>query len=786
MIMIAKILVDIKSKNVDKTYDYLVPEKYWDILETGSRVIVPFGNRKVMGFCLEIAKTSEYLKELKEIESVLDMESYLTPELIDLAKTMRDDASSTLIITLETMLPTALKVVYRPKLEVVNREHMDQKLSALFEYSDEVSLDNVPQELYGTIKKELNKQYIRQIYDIKPRNKSLAHKYVKLTKKVPDEKVSDKQKLIIDYLLSKKENQSLKKKIEEDLGITESSIKTLEKHGYVNIFFKEVYRKVEPLYKSEKKDIVLNEEQTFAYNRIINSFGSYHTFLLHGVTGSGKTEIYIKAMKKMIEMNKTVIFLVPEISLTPMMMSRFKAEFGGDIAMLHSGLSVLDKYDEWRRIVHRQAKIVVGARSACFAPLKDLGLVIVDECHEATYKQDTSPNYYAVDVLHKRAKHHQATVILGSATPNIESYARSHKGYYELLNLENRAMNSKLPKIEVVDMKKEFKSGNTTNFSKLLQEEMRDRLEKGEQTILLINRRGYSNFMICRNCGHVFMCPNCDISLTYHEYSHSLKCHYCGHDEPLPKTCVKCGSEDLRYMGTGTQKIEDELHLLFPEARIIRMDNDTTRSKNAHEKLLHEFETSGDILLGTQMIAKGLDFPKVTLVGIIQADNNLFISDFRAAEKTFQLLMQVSGRSGRRDQEGKVVVQAFNPEHYAIKYACQTDYEGFYQYEMNLRKVARYSPFYYMIEMKVFGPNIRNVFYNGMEIVKYLKRSLADNVIVLGPAIPAVSRINNRYNCEIMIKYREAQNLNEVLGEVMDKFQINENYVSIDRFPDVG
>jgi len=784
--MIAKILVDIKSKNVDKTYDYLVPEKYFGIIEIGARVIVPFGNRKVMGFCLEIAQKSEYQKELKAIESVIDMESYLTPELISLADSMRMETSSMLIQILETMLPAALKVVYRPKLEMLDYHNMNDSLRSLFEYNEEILLDNVPQELYPIVKQEIKSQNIRQIYDIKPKNKALSHRYVKLTKKGLDGKVSEKQKKVLEYLFSKKNNESLVKNVVDDLEITESSIKTLEKNNYVNIFYKEVYRKVEPLYNLEKKEIILNDEQSNAYQSIISSFGVNHTFLLHGITGSGKTEIYIKAMRKAIELGKTVIFLVPEISLTPMMMSRFRAEFGDNVAMLHSGLSILEKYDEWRRIVHQQAKIVVGARSACFAPVNNLGLIIVDECHEATYKQESAPNYYALDVLNKRAKYHNSTLILGSATPNIESFARSHKGYYELLTLKKRAMNASLPKIEVVDMKKEFKSGNSSNFSRLLQEELASRLDRKEQSILLLNRRGYSNFMICRNCGHVFMCPNCDISLTYHEYSHSLKCHYCSHDEQLPKTCTKCGSEDLHYMGTGTQKAEDELHRLFPEAKIIRMDNDTTRTKNAHERLLHDFETSGDILLGTQMIAKGLDFPRVTLVGIIQADNNLFISDFRSAEKTFQLLMQVSGRSGRRITEGKVVVQAFNPDHYAIDYACRNDYVGFYNYEMNLRRIARYSPFYYMVVMKVLGPNIRNVFYNGMEVVKHLKRSLPENFIVLGPAIPVVRRINNRYNCEIMIKYKNIENLNDVLNEVMDKYQLNENYISIDRFPDVG
>ncbi|HPJ23421.1 MAG TPA: primosomal protein N' [Bacillota bacterium] len=782
--MIAKILVDIKSKNVDKTYDYIIPQKIERILEIGARVIVPFGNRNIMGFCLEIAENSDYQNPLKEIVSVLDVESYLTQELIDLAKEMREETSSLLIQILETMLPAALKVVYRPKVTVLDRDSLNANLAKVFEYSDDVLLDSIPTELLEIVKQEIKNQHLKQIYDITPRNKSLAFKYVALTTKEPVD-LSSKQMSVIDFL-KKKNKEEKKQTITKKLGISDSVINTLEKHGYVNTYYKEVYRDIDSIYKKEAKNIDLNEEQTVAYDQIIKQMGSSSTFLLHGVTGSGKTEIYIKAIKYAIKENKSVIFLVPEISLTPMMMSRFKAEFQEEVAMLHSGLSVLEKYDEWRRIAHGEAKIVIGARSACFAPVKNLGLIVIDECHESSYKQENAPNYYAVDVLQKRSHHNQAVLILGSATPNIESYARQVKGYYQLLSLNNRALNAKLPEVEVVDMKQEFISGNNDSFSVVLQKEIKDRLDRKEQVILLLNRRGYSNFIICRNCGHVIMCPNCDISLTYHEYSHSLKCHYCGHDEGLPKTCPKCGSEELRYMSSGTQKVESELHQLFPTAKIIRMDNDTTRTKNSHEKLLHEFEKNGDILLGTQMIAKGLDFPRVTLVGIIQADNNLYLSDFRASEKTFQLIMQVSGRAGRRDALGKVIIQAYNPEHYAIKYACASDYLGFYHHEMNIRRLAKYSPFYYMIELQVFGPNIRDVFYNGIEVVKYLKRELGNEVIVLGPAIPVVRRINNRYHCEIMVKYKESNKLNQVMSEIMENYQLSDNFIAIDRFPDVG
>ena len=783
--MIAKILVDIKAKNVDKTYDYFIPLEYNNILEIGARVIVPFGKRFVMGFCLEIAENSDYKKELKSIERIIDMESYLTEELIQLAKLIQIETSALLIKILETMLPAALKVVYRPKLKVINRDKLNDLVKPIFEFSEQVLLETVDKGIYSQVQKEIKNHNIKQVYEIKSKNKSLAFKYAKLTKKETG-KLTDKQSLVIDFLKKRKNNEANTSQIQKQLRITSSVINTLEKNGFLSTHYKEQYREITSLYKSENKNITLNEDQLKAYDRIFEELGNEKIFLLHGVTGSGKTEIYLKVIEKVIEKGQSVIFLVPEISLTPMMMTRFRSYFGKLVAMLHSGLSTLEKYDEWRRIVSKEARIIIGARSACFAPVENLGLVVIDECHESTYKQENTPNYYAVDVLKKRIKYHNAVMILGSATPNIDSYARQVKGYYELLDLPKRALNSTLPKIEVVDMKKEFISGNGSSFSIKLQEEIKKRLAKKEQVILLLNRRGHSNFVICRNCGHVFQCPNCDISLTYHEYSHSLKCHYCGHDEKIPKKCVKCDSEDLRYMGSGTQKVENELQALYPEAKIVRMDNDTTRKKHSHEKLLHDFENNGDILLGTQMIAKGLDFPNVTLVGIIQADNNLYVPNFRAPEKTFQLLMQVSGRAGRRGILGKVIIQAFNPNHYAIKFACDNDYLGFYHHEMRIRKLAKYSPFYYMIELKVFGPSMRDSFYNGIELVKYLRRNLNNNAIVLGPAIPVVRRINTKYICEIIIKYRELGNLNETLSEVLDKYQMNDNYIGIDRFPNIG
>ena len=782
--MIAQVLVDVKAKNVNKTYDYLIPEVFKDFIELGARVVVPFGNRKVMGFVLGFSETTDYSQDLKTITKVLDLESYLNSELIDLAKDISRESNTLLIRVLETILPSALKVVYKPKIKVINLDSITEKLKPIFLFQSQVYLDNIPLDKYHLINEEIKKNNLSQIYEIKEKQTNLSRKFVKRTEK-PFSKLTEKQLRVIEYL-EKLGKDELLQILAKNTDVSTSIIKTLEKNAYLEIYDKEVYRKVETLYQSKSGDINLNEIQQKVYQRIISFNNQEKIFLLHGVTGSGKTEIYLKAIEKAIDSGKNVLLLVPEISLTPMMISRFKSKFSSLVAALHSGLSAGEKYDEWRRIIRKEARIVIGARSACFAPLENIGLVIVDECHESSYKQTSGLIYYAVDILERRIKTHSCPLVLGSATPNIESYARAKKGYYELLEIKERALNSKMPKVEVVNMLNEFKNGNMEPFSVKLTDEINNRLNRKEQVILLINRRGFSNFIICRECGFVFKCPNCDISLTYHEFSHSLKCHYCNHEEKTPHQCTRCGSSELSFMGSGTQKIEKYLQENFPNAKVFRMDNDTTRKKNSHEILLNKFAKEGDILIGTQMIAKGLDFPKVTLVGIIQADSNLFVPDFRAPEKTFQLIMQVSGRAGRRNIEGQVIIQAMNPDHYAIKYACDNDYLGFYQYEMKIRRLARYSPFYYLINLMLSGKLIRDVFYAGIEVAKEIRREFGNKVTVLGPAIDQTIKINNRYLASVLIKYRDKEDLLDVINKVVDKYMNDDVFINVDNYPNVG
>ena len=461
-----------------------------------------------------------------------------------------------------------------------------------------------------------------------------------------------------------------------------SSFKNLEKQGLIRIEHHEVYRnpwKYE--YDIGKQPEVLTKEQQEAISEIHRAIGKgYERFLLQGVTGSGKTEVYIHAARKALEMNKQVIVMVPEISLTPQTVERFKNHFGQQVAIMHSGLSVGERFDEWHRIRNQQVDIVVGARSAIFVPLQRLGLVIIDEAHEDSYKSDMRPRYHAIDVACKRCELEGAVLLLGSATPSIAQHYTAQNGEYKMIYMKHRIDNKPLPPVEIVDMRKEIVRGNRSILSGTLYNAMSDVLRKREQAILLLNRRGYAHFVSCRSCGFVLKCSNCDISLTYHAYGKILKCHYCGQNYSYPAICPKCKSRYIKHFGIGTQRVEEDLKKLFPQARIVRMDMDTTSAKGAHQRILSDFrEGKYDFLLGTQMVAKGLDFPGVTLVGVIVADTALNIPDFRSCEKTFQLITQVAGRTGRGEKGGKVIIQSYQPHHYAIQFASRHDYSGFYE-----------------------------------------------------------------------------------------------------------
>lgn len=480
--------------------------------------------------------------------------------------------------------------------------------------------------------------------------------------------------------------------------------------------------------------------------------------------------------------------LVPEISLTPQMVRRFKGRFGSNVAVLHSALSYGEKYDEWRRIHRKEVQVVVGARSAVFAPFENIGIIIIDEEHENSYKQEDQPRYHARDAAIRRGENHQCPVILGSATPTLESYARAQKDVYKLAVLTKRTNEKAMPEVDIVDMREELHSGNRTMFSRRLKENIEQRIRRGEQAVLLLNRRGYSTFVMCRDCGHVKECPHCDIALTYHKRHNQLKCHYCSYEEPMPMYCPSCSSDLIRFFGTGTQRIEEALSQLIPEARVLRMDVDTTRRKGSHEKLLNQFANKeADILLGTQMIAKGLDFENVTLVGVLTADSMLHLPDFRSGEKTFQLLTQVSGRAGRHELPGEVIVQTYTPEHYSIELASRYEYLQFYKQEMQMRKKFQYPPFVFLALITVSHQNHVTAVQSTQEIVKRLWTLLQSESVILGPTPSPIARVKDRYRYQCMIKYKHEPELRTLINQVVrqfdDEVRKNDLQISVDMQP---
>lgn len=718
--MIAKVLVEINNINVDKTFDYIVPFKYIEKIKIGMRVKVPFASRELEGFVLDLVNSTDDNYELKEIISIVDEEPILNNELLHLGQFMSKKYFSTLISCYQTMLPKALK---------------------------------------AQNKTTINKKMI---------------KYVELcSNSFP--KLKPNQEKIVEYL---RINGKVKK--EEVNKISVSGVNTLIKNGIIIESLIEEYRLVTKDINKEKETFKLTVEQQEAKNKILSQTQS-SVFLLHGVTGSGKTVVYMEMVEEMLNRGRDSIFLVPEISLTPQMVYHFKSRFGDEVAVLHSRLSEGEKYDEYRKIVEGKVHIVVGARSAVFAPFKNLGAIIIDEEHTTSYKQDNDPKYSAIEIAIERAKNNNAIVILGSATPSLETYARSIKGLYTLVELKHRVNTNNLPLVEIVDMSKEKHRGSI--FSSRLITEVNKRLEKHEQIILLLNRRGYSSFITCSNCGYTAKCPHCDITLTYHKTSNTLRCHYCGYADKMNDICPSCGEKAIKTLGTGTEKVEEEIKKVF-NARVVRMDLDTTSKKGSHEKIITAFKNHEyDILLGTQMIAKGLDFSNVTLVGVINADTSLMIPNYRSNEYTFQLLMQTAGRSGRGEKNGSVIIQTFNPEHYAITLASKHDYIDFFKQEMEVRRKLSYPPYYYLIYIKVIGKDYNKISIESNKIASILTRELKNSKI-LGPTTCSVFKLNGLFRFGIIIKYKKEEKMEEVLQSLVNHYKGNQTVkVDIDVNP---
>ena len=717
--MYVSVLTQIGAKAVDQTFFYHVPKLLENNIKIGVRVRIPFGNMILDGFVLGISDNSSYdNSKIKDIINVIDKEPVLNKEMLLLGKYMSDNLLASLSSCYQVMLPKALKAEVKSNIKI--------------KYD----------------------RYLHRIKSIEEIDRYIGN---------------CKYESQINLLCKLKEGDILITKMS-------SSINTIIKYGFATIIYEECKR-----YKydgiSNYKRVNLTDKQRLVSDTIISSFGKSDTFLLYGVTGSGKTEVYMDVIEKVLNSGKTAIMLVPEIGLTPQIVGKFISRFGDVISVLHSKLSDSERYDEYRKITNGESKIVIGTRSAIFVPFNNIGVIIIDEEHTSSYKQDNNPRYSAINVAEWRSKYHNCPLVLGSATPSLESFAKAGNHVYKLLSLTERAGGSVLPNVNIVDMKEEVKKGNFI-LSDILKNKIGEVLDRGEQAIILLNRRGYSSTISCKECGYVYKCPNCDITYTYHKSSNNLKCHYCGYSMVLPNKCSICGSDNLKDYGLGTEKLEETLNSLY-KARIVRMDVDTTSKKGQHQKIIDDFgEHKYDILIGTQMIAKGLDFPLVTLVGVVSIDSSLTSPDYRASENTFQLLSQVSGRAGRSENKGEVIVQTFNPDHYAITLAKNHDYIDFYKEEMKVRKMLKYSPYYYMVLVSITSKDYELGFKEANKIGSYIRNNISSDSIVLGPTMANMFKVNNIYHYQIIIKYRKDDSLMKVLKFIID-MQVKNNKIDV-------
>lgn len=654
MPLYAQVIVDINHSNLDRVFEYSIPEEFREIIVRGMRVLAPFGggNKLTEGFVIGTSDVSAYdSTRLKAIVKPMESYSVLLDCQLELAKWMKEQYNCLLVDALRLMIPAQLRgqKVREKTVRVVrlmlDEEGLEQAFSALMSANGEC--------------------------------------------KAPQ------QKRVLQLLASAEDALGVKE-LYEFLPGCQSALGALMKKGHVEVFERSVLRRP---YKSVKNAREVGHKPTTDQQRVINEVNEAMErgegqFLLKGVTGSGKTEVYMRCISRAMEMGKSAIMLVPEISLTPQTVDRFRSRFGDAVAVLHSRLSYGERYDEWRRIRLGKVSVVVGARSAIFAPFERLGLIVIDEEHESSYISGTTPRYSAGEIAAYRCKKEGAALLMGSATPSLESYYRSKKGEFTLLKLDERINGKPLPEVEVVNMCEELEQGNRSIFSSPLYREMKKCFVDGMQMMLFLNRRGYSTFVSCRGCGYVFKCTACDVSLTYHKTDGTVRCHYCGATHTIPPACPTCGKPYLKHFGVGTQQVEEQVNKYFPGMNVLRMDYDTTRKKDSHLEILKAFaDKEAQVLIGTQMIAKGLDFPEVTLVGVIAADATLFVPDFRSAERAFQLVTQVAGRAGRDKIAGKVIVQTYSPEHPSIKFASQHDYENFYEYEIKIREQSEFPPF---------------------------------------------------------------------------------------------
>lgn len=710
--MVCHVQLEVKARGLNKPFTYLIPEELKLDVQVGKRVLVPFGKRSLSGFIVDINQEYHGKQKLKPIIKVLDQQVIVNQELTELVEYMISLTLSTKSKILDTVLPKALRA---------NIKHNIQR---------------------------------KQVLMIKP----LVSKE-KISKYIQCQRLGKNQLKVLADILS-------------DLPVIKNQFPSSTYHRLIDDQIIEIV--AVPLNQlqcsgDEYPKHQLNEEQKTAYQLIAQNYHVAKTFLLLGVTGSGKTEVYLHLIEDVIKNGKQALILVPEISLTPQIEKRFMGRLKEGVVTLHSRLNDQERLEIWERAKSGDIKVVIGPRSAIFTPFEKLGIIIMDEEHETSYKQTNDPRYHTLDIAKFRSNYHQIPLVLGSATPSLESMARAMKGVYQLINIEQRAA-GQFPSITIVDKNKLIEPAKI--FSTVLQNKIRLRLDHGEQVILFLNRRGFNTISSCVNCGHTFTCPDCDIALTYHKKSQRLRCHYCGYHQSFTATCPQCKQTAIRGLGVGTEKLADEVAKLFPEARIIRMDQDATSQKNSHQLLINDFACGkADILIGTQMIAKGLDFPNVTLVGVINADNSLNIPDFRSAERTFQLLTQVSGRSGRASSGGEVVIETYNPDHYSIMNAKNHDYQNFFKAEMVLRRKLQYPPYVYLTLIRLSSKDEALASKEIIKISKLLKEELNDNYAILGPS--SGTKIGGIYRFHILVKYKKDELLTPILLKLLTIYQSN-------------
>ena len=708
--MFAEVIVDILNSETDKVFDYIIPDNL-KLIE-GTRVLVPFGNRKIEGYVIKIKSDSSVSREkLKEIIKPIDSFAAILPEMLKLKGFMTRRYNLRVADTLRLFIPSEMR---------------SGKVKPIFKTYCKLNENFNLEEFALTLKKNAVKQMELVLF-------LREHKFA-------------------DFTLLNKDfgAQAVKKFI--DLGI-------------LTTFQEEITRSPDVL-NHAKEHFVHTPEQERAITGV--KLNENCTYLIHGVTGSGKTEVYMTLIENVLKNGKSAIMLVPEISLTPQIMYNFKNRFGENVALLHSGLSAGERYDEWRRLRNGKAKVAVGARSAIFAPLENVGIIIIDEEHDSSYSSESNPRYKTVEVADFRTRYNSCPLVLGSATPSIASYYYSQIGKYKLLELPTRANGKDMPKIQIVDMLSEIRNGNNGIFSVALRDELAACMRDKKQAMLFLNRRGYTSFMMCRKCGYVAKCTDCDVSLVYHKVEDKLKCHYCGKRFKALTVCPECGSHEIRQGAIGTQRVVDELRELFPDVKILRMDNDTTKNKNSHQKILEEFSNSHPaILVGTQMIAKGHDFPDVTLVGIIDADQSLYQSDYRSPERAFALITQVSGRAGRKDLEGKVILQTYNPRHYVYKFASNYNYKAFYEKEINLRETTKFPPFTSIVRVLVSSENeeiaksaIRSIYNELADVYNNFRNDFYYFNAMKSP----VGRIKNKTRYQILMRFTKLKE-----SDIMEK-----------------